>query len=125
MKQQTAIIIKPDAMKRQLAGEIYAILNHYGDTKVFKCHHMTLEEAKKFYSVHKSKPFYDRLCKYMTTYTSIFIVLEGKGVVKYIRSLIENYIRPKYGVSITENSIHGSDSVKSAIKEIRFIKRLK
>ena len=122
---QTVVIIKPDATRRKLAGEILRIVSYYGDIKTLKCHKMTLKDAKRFYAIHKSKPFYNKLCEYMTTYVSIFLVIDGRNVVQSIRRLIENYIRPRYGIDVTQNSIHGSDSLISAEKEIQFVKRLK
>ena len=91
--------------------------------------HLTKEEAAEFYRVHQSKSFYDQLCSYLSSGPIVAIILEGENSVKLNRELMgatdpkkaeENTIRKLYGISIDKNSVHGSDSVENAKKEIDF-----
>ena len=91
--------------------------------------HITKEEAAEFYKVHQSKPFYDDLCAYLSSGPIVVMILEGKNAVLLNRELMgttdpknaeENTIRKLYGISIDKNSVHGSDSVDNAKKEINF-----
>jgi nucleoside-diphosphate kinase len=126
----TLSIIKPDAVERNLIDEIKAIftknnLKIKDDKKI----HLTKEEASEFYKVHQSKPFYDDLCAYLSSGPIVAMILEGENAVLANRKLMgatnpkdaeENTIRKLYGISIDKNSVHGSDSVDNAKKEIGF-----
>ena len=128
--EQTLSIIKPDAVERNLIDEIKAIfiknnLNIKEDKKI----HLTKEEAAEFYKVHQSKPFYDDLCTYLSSGPIVVMILEGENAVLFNRELMgatdpkkaeDKTIRKLYGISIDKNSVHGSDSVENAIKEINF-----
>ena len=128
--EQTLSIIKPDAVERNLTDDIKSIfvknnLNIKEDKKI----HITKEEAAEFYKVHQSKPFYDDLCTYLSSGPIVVMILEGKNAVLLNRDLMgatdpkkanENTIRKLYGISIDKNSVHGSDSVDNAKKEINF-----
>ena len=128
--EQTLSIIKPDAVERNLVEEIKNIfkknnLNIINDKKI----HITKDEAADFYKVHQSKPFYNELCAYLSSGPIVVMILEGDNAVKVNRKLMgatnpkeaEEYtIRKLYGISIDKNSVHGSDSVKNAKKEIEF-----
>jgi nucleoside-diphosphate kinase len=128
--EQTLSIIKPDAVERNLVEEIKDIfkknnLNIINDKKI----HITKDEAADFYKVHQSKPFYNDLCAYLSSGPIVVMILEGDNAVKVNRKLMgatnpkeaEEYtIRKLYGISIDKNSVHGSDSVKNAKKEIEF-----
>ena len=129
-KEQTLSIIKPDAVERNLIENIKSIfiekkLKIKEDKKI----HITKEEAAEFYKVHQSKPFYDDLCSYLSSGPIVVMILEGENAVVHNRKLMgatnpknaeENTIRKLYGISIDKNSVHGSDSVENAIKEINF-----
>ena len=128
--EQTLSIIKPDAVERDLADEIkvFFIKNNLKIKKDKKIQ-LSKEEAAEFYKVHQSKPFYDDLCSYLSSGPIIAMILEGENAVLQNRGLMgatdpkkaeENTIRKIYGISIDKNSVHGSDSVENAKKEIEF-----
>ena len=128
--EQTLSIIKPDAVERNLIDEIKNIftknnLNIKEDKKI----HLTKEEAAEFYKVHQSKPFYNDLCAYLSSGPIVVMILEGNNAVLNNRKIMgatdpknaqEGTIRKQYGLSIDKNSIHGSDSIENAKKEIEF-----
>ena len=128
--QQTLSIIKPDAVERNLIDNIKSIFKKNNlvikeDKKI----HITKEEAAEFYKVHQTKPFYDDLCSYLSSGPIVVMILEGKNAVLFNRELMgatdpkkakENTIRKLYGKSIDKNSVHGSDSIDNAKKEIKF-----
>ena len=128
--QQTLSIIKPDAVERNLAENIKNIFKKNNLTiKESKKIHITKEEAAEFYKIHQSKPFYNDLCTYLSSGPIIAIILEGENAVSVNRKIMgatnpkdaeENTIRKLYGISIDKNSVHGSDSVDNAKKEIEF-----
>ena len=128
--EKTLSIIKPDAVERNLVEEIKKIflknnLNIVESKKI----HITKDEAAEFYKVHQSKPFYNELCAYLSSGPIVVMILEGKGAVSANRKLMgatnpkeaeDNTIRKLYGISIDKNSVHGSDSLDNAKKEIEF-----
>ena len=128
--EQTLSIIKPDAVERNLIENIKSIFTKNNLTiKEDKKIHITKEEAAEFYKVHQSKPFYNDLCAYLSSGPIVVMILEGKNAVVHNRKLMgatdpknaeENTIRKLYGISIDKNSVHGSDSVENAKKEIDF-----
>tara|TARA_B100000401_G_scaffold429972_1_gene364183 strand:+ start:511 stop:930 length:420 start_codon:yes stop_codon:yes gene_type:complete len=126
----TLSIIKPDAVKRNVTGEINSLIEK-NDMKIVaqKMIHLSIEDAKKFYGVHKERAFFDDLCKYMISYPIVVQVLMGKDIVSRYRKLMgatnpsnadDNTIRKLYGLSVEENSVHGSDSKENAEIEINF-----
>jgi len=126
----TLSIIKPDAVKRKISGEINALIEK-NDMKIVaqKMIHLSIDDAKRFYGVHKERAFFNDLCEYMVSNPIIVQVLEGKDVISRYRKLMgatnpsnadENTIRKLYGLSVEENSVHGSDSPENAEIEIRF-----
>ena len=130
MIQQTLSIIKPDAVERNLAENIKEIFikNKLKIVKTKKIQ-ITKDEASEFYKVHQTKPFYDRLCNYLSSGPIVVMVLEGTNAIKENRRIMGNTdpknaekgtIRKEYGISIDKNSVHGSDSVENAKKEIDF-----
>jgi nucleoside-diphosphate kinase len=128
--EQTLSIIKPDAVERNLVDEIKNIFTKNNlIIKDSKKLHMTKDEAAEFYKVHQSKPFYNDLCAYLSSGPIVTMILEGENAVLANRNLMgatdpknaeENTIRKLYGISIDKNSVHGSDSVENAKKEIEF-----
>ena len=128
--EQTLSIIKPDAVERNLIENIKSIFTKNNLTiKEDKKIHITKEEAAEFYKVHQSKPFYDDLCAYLSSGPIVVMILEGENAVVHNRKLMgatdpknaeENTIRKLYGISIDKNSVHGSDSIDNAKKEISF-----
>ena len=129
-KERTLSIIKPDAVERNLAEKIKIIFSENNLTiKETKKLHISKDEAAEFYKVHQAKPFYDQLCSYLSSGPIEAIILEGENAVLKNRDLMgatdpknaaDGTIRKLYGVSIDKNSVHGSDSVENAQKEIDF-----
>ena len=129
-KEQTLSIIKPDAVERSLTEDIKNIfIKNNLKIKESKKIHITKDEAAEFYKVHQSKPFYNDLCAYLSSGPIVVMILEGKNSVLGNRKLMgatnpkdaeENTIRKLYGISIDKNSVHGSDSIDNAKKEIDF-----
>ena len=128
--QQTLSIIKPDAVERNLENEIKEIFKNK-NFLILKEKKIQIEksEAEKFYKVHETKPFYNDLCKYLSSGPIVVMVLEKENAVLGNRELMgatnpndaeEGTIRKKYGISIDKNSVHGSDSVENAKIEIDF-----
>ena len=128
--EQTLSIIKPDAVERNLVEKIKNIfLKNNLRIKESKKIHITKDEAAEFYKVHQSKPFYNDLCAYLSSGPIVVMILEGIGAVLANRKLMGatnpreaegNTIRKLYGISIDKNSVHGSDSLDNAKKEIEF-----
>ena len=128
--EKTLSIIKPDAVERNLTDQIKSIFQKNGlNIKDQKKIHITKDEASEFYKVHQSKPFYNDLCSYLSSGPIVVMVLEGENAVSMNRKLMgatdpknaeENTIRKLYGISIDKNSVHGSDSIDNAKKEINF-----
>ena len=128
--EKTLSIIKPDAVERNLAEDIKNIfIKNNLKIKESKKIHITKDEAAEFYKVHQSKPFYDDLCSYLSSGPIVVLILEGENAVLLNRKLMgatdpknadENTIRKLYGISIDKNSVHGSDSLDNAKKEINF-----
>ena len=128
--EQTLSIIKPDAVERNLEGEIKLIFQNNG-FKIVKEKKLKIEksEAESFYKVHETKPFYNELCQYLSSGTIVVMVLEKENAIKENRDLMgatdpskakEGTIRKLYGISIDKNSVHGSDSPENAKIEIDF-----
>ena len=128
--EQTLSIIKPDAVERNLEGEIKEMFKNKG-FQIFKEKKIKIEksEAEKFYKVHETKPFYSDLCDYLSSGPIVVMVLQKENAVKGNRELMgttnpkdanDGTIRKKYGISIDKNSVHGSDSIDNAKAEIDF-----
>ena len=131
MSEQTLIIVKPDAVKRNLVGEILSRFEKKGFTiSKQKTLNFTTEMANEFYSVHNAKPFFDELVSFITSGEVVAAIIEGDNAVSRTREIIGNTnpkdaspgtIRGDFGISITENSIHASDSSESFDKEVDVI----
>jgi len=128
--EHTLSIIKPDAVERDLVEKIKEkFVSEKLNIKNEKKIKITKEEAAEFYKVHQTKPFYDKLCNYLSSGPIVVMILEGENAIQKNRDLMgstdpkqakEGTIRKKYGISIDKNSVHGSDSVENAKKEIDF-----
>ena len=129
-RERSLLILKPDAVKRNLVGKILAQIEEAGfkilDLKMLK---IKKEQAKKFYGVHNGKPFYKELVNYISSGTIVPILLEKENAIADLRNLIgntdpakaePNTIRRNFALSITENSVHASDSKKSFDFESKF-----
>ena len=126
----TLSIIKPDAVKRNITGEINSLIEK-NDMKIVaqKMIHLSIDDAKRFYGIHKNRAFFNDLCEYMISHPIVVQVLMGKDVVSRYRKLMgatnpanadNDTIRKLYGLSVEENSVHGSDSSENAEIEINF-----
>ena len=128
--EQTLSIIKPDAVERNLQDEIKNEFNKNGfviskEKKI----NISKQEAEQFYKVHETKPFYNDLCKYLSSGPIVVMSLQKKNAVLDNRKLMgatnpkdaeKGTLREKYGISIDKNSVHGSDSIENAKIEIDF-----
>ncbi len=128
--EQTLSLIKPDAVERNLEEEIKQFFVKSG-FKIAKQKKVQLEkkDAEIFYKVHETKPFYNDLCNYLSSGPIVAMILEKVDAVSENRKVMgatdpakadEGTIRKKYGLSIDKNSVHGSDSIENAKKEINF-----
>lgn len=128
MIQKTLGIIKPDAVKRNLIGKILSDIEDSGlkivGVKMLK---MTESEAKEFYAEHKDKSFFQDLLEFMRSDKIVVFSIEGENAVSKYRTLMgstnpdeaeEGTLRKKYAESKSRNSVHGSDSLESAIREL-------
>ncbi|OUS28592.1 nucleoside-diphosphate kinase [Gammaproteobacteria bacterium 45_16_T64] len=128
--ERTLSIIKPDAVAKNVIGEIYSRFEKAGLKIVAsKMIHMDDEKAGGFYAEHKERPFYGDLVAFMTSGPVVVQVLEGENAVLAHRDLMgatnpsdaaEGTIRADFAVSIDENAVHGSDSVESAAREVGY-----
>lgn len=127
--ERTFSIIKPDATRRNLTGAINARIEAAGLRIVAqKRVKWKQADARKFYAVHKARPFYKDLVKFMTSGPIVLQVLEGKNAVAKYREIMgatipanaePGTIRKDFAESIEANSVHGSDSPENARKEIK------
>lgn len=128
--QRTLSIIKPDAVAKNVIGQIYTRFEGAG-LKVIaaKMAHLSRAEAEAFYSVHKGRGFFDDLVAFMTSGPVMIQVLEGEGAVAKNRQLMgatdpkqadEGTIRADFATSIDANAVHGSDAAETAAVEIAF-----
>ena len=128
--ERTLSIIKPDATRRNLTGQINARFEGAGLRIVAqKRLHLTREQAGKFYAVHAERAFYDELCEFMCSGPVVVQVLEGEGAIDLNRKIMgatnpanadQGTIRKDFAESIEANSVHGSDAPETAAFEISF-----
>ena len=128
--EKTLSIIKPDAVERDLTEKIKSIFLSNGFNIINeKKLQLSKTEAEQFYLVHQSKPFYNDLCSYLSSGPIVVMILEKENAIKHNRDLMgatnpenadENTIRKLYGISVEQNSVHGSDSNSNAKIEIDF-----
>ncbi|MFC1930159.1 nucleoside-diphosphate kinase [Chloroflexota bacterium] len=127
--ERSLVLIKPDAVARDLSGAILGRLEEKGLKLVaLRMLHMDEALAQRHYAVHKDKPFFDGLVKYITSRPIVAAVFEGKGAVERIRKLMgatdpakaePGTIRKDFGLNVEQNSTHASDSPETARNEIR------
>ncbi len=125
---QTLMIIKPNAVAK--AEEIIGRVKQEGFTvRQTKTLSLTSQEAEEFYAVHKDKPFFADLVRFMKSGQIVVALLEREDVVSYLRKIVgatdpseaaEGTLREIYGTSKTQNAVHASDSLANAKKEIEF-----
>ncbi len=130
MKEKTLCLIKPDAYERHLVGKIITTIEENGfNIKALSYLKLSKNEAEQFYCIHKNKKFFNELVKYMSSGYTVCMVLEKANAIEELRNLMgktnplkakKGTIRNIFGIDIRHNSIHGSDSIASAEKEITF-----
>jgi len=123
-------MIKPDAVKRNLIGEILKRIEKAGfEIVALKMVKLSLPQAKRFYQIHRGKPFFNKLVKYVSSGKVVVATLRKKNAVKDLRDLIgstdpakakKGTIRRDLALSTTQNSVHASDSPQNAKIEIEF-----
>ncbi|MDD3294630.1 MAG: nucleoside-diphosphate kinase [Geobacteraceae bacterium] len=128
--ERTFAIIKPDAVERNITGKILEKIESAGFRIAgMKKLHISMEQAMGFYYVHKERPFYNELSSYMSRSPIVVLVLEREGAIAEWRKLMgatnpaaaePGTIRKEFGISLGENSVHGSDSPESAAFEIPY-----
>ncbi|MBE0439936.1 MAG: nucleoside-diphosphate kinase [Gammaproteobacteria bacterium] len=128
--ERTISIIKPDAVAKNVIGDIYSRFEKAGlQIVAARMIHLTQEQAEGFYAEHKERPFFGALVSFMTSGPVMVQVLEGEGAVLKNRDLMgatnpadadAGTIRADFAQSIDENAVHGSDSVESAAREIAY-----
>ena len=131
MTEQTLFIVKPDAVKRGLVGEVVSRFEKKGFKIIkLKMLNFTKEMAEKFYSDHKSKPFFSELVSFITSGSVVAAVIEGDNAIATTRLMIGSTksfeaeagsIRGDFGLGITDNIIHASDSAESFEKEVKVV----
>ena len=125
--EETLIVVKPDGVKRGLVGEIIGRFEKKGFVvKKLQMQTMSMQQAEEFYSVHSEKPFYNDLVAFITSGPVVGAVLSGRDAVATVRRMVgatksweaaAGTIRGDFGLGLTDNTIHASDSAESFTKE--------
>jgi nucleoside-diphosphate kinase len=128
--ERTFAIVKPDAVRRGLTGDILKRVEASGLSIVaMRKLHLSRADAEKFYDVHKARPFFSGLCEYMTSGPVVVMVLQGENAITRWRGLMgatdpkkadPGTIRRDYGIDVEQNATHGSDAPETAAQEIAF-----
>ena len=131
--ERTLSIIKPDAVAKNVIGQIYARFEAAGLKVVAaKMAHLSRQEAEQFYAVHKARPFFKDLVSFMISGPVVLMVLEGENAVLANREIMgatnpaqaaEGTIRKDFATSIDKNTVHGSDSLENAKIEVAYFFR--
>ncbi len=127
---RTLTIVKPNATRRNVTGEILAMFEKGGlKIRALRAMSLTKAQAEQFYLVHKERPFYGELVEFMTSGPVVAVVLEGDNAVPTCRKIMgatnpddadEGTIRKCFGENIQNNAVHGSDSDENAAIEMSF-----
>ncbi len=128
--EQTLSLLKPDGVSRGLIGEVISRFEKAGlKIRALKMVHLTLEQARAFYAVHKERPFYDSLTAFMSSGPIVALILEGNDAIQQNRDLMgatdyrqaePGTIRADFARDIEANIVHGSDGPETARTEIAF-----
>jgi nucleoside-diphosphate kinase len=128
--EQTLSMIKPDGVQRGLIGEVIGRFEKNGlKIKAMKMLHLSLEQARAFYAVHKERPFFESLTKFMSSGPIVAMILEGENAIQVNRDLMgatdyckaaAGTIRADFARDIEANIVHGSDAPETAQVEIAF-----
>lgn len=131
--ERTLSIVKPDAVAKNIIGEIYKRFEEAGLRIVAaRMLHMTREQAESFYDIHRERPFFDNLCDFMSSGPVMVQVLEGDNAIAVNREVMgatnpaeaaPGTIRADFAESIDANAVHGSDAPETAEREIEFFFR--
>ena len=130
MVEKTLAIIKPDAVKKRITDKIiHRIEEEDFNISGLRMLHLTKEQAKGFYIIHKDKPFYESLTDFMSSGEIVIMVLEREDAINHWRQVMgvtdpalaePGTLRRQYGSSIEQNAVHGSDSPETAVWEIDY-----
>lgn len=130
MSERTLAIIKPDAVKKNILGEVIGRYEKAGLKPVaMKMMQLSKPTAQGFYAVHKARPFFDSLCTFMSSGPVVVLVLQGENAIKKNRDLMgatdpakadAGTLRKLYGTNIELNAVHGSDSPETAKFEVGY-----
>jgi len=130
MTERTLAIVKPDAVKRNLIGEVIRRIEKEGlKVAAARLLHMTKAEAEGFYAVHRERPFFGSLTEFMSSGPAMVLVLEGEGAIARWRTLMgatdpakadAGTIRKELGTNVEFNATHGSDAPETARTEIAY-----
>jgi nucleoside-diphosphate kinase len=128
--EQTLSMIKPDGVKRGLIGEVIGRFEKNGlKIRAMKMLHLTLEQARAFYAIHKERPFFDSLTTFMSSGPIVAMILEGENAIQVNRDLMgatdyrkaaPGTIRADFAREIEANIVHGSDAAETVQVEIAF-----
>ncbi|MBC62454.1 MAG: nucleoside-diphosphate kinase [Zetaproteobacteria bacterium] len=128
--EKTLSIIKPDGTRRNLIGKIVSRFEEEGlKVAAMQMKHLSVEEAEGFYAEHKERPFFQELVSFMISSPVVLMVLEGEQAVSRNREIMgatnpeeaaDGTLRKLYSKSVGENTVHGSDSITSAEREINY-----
>lgn len=128
--ERTLSIIKPDAVAKNVIGEIYSRFEKAGlQIIASKMQHLSRQQAEGFYAVHKERPFYNELVSFMQSGPVVVQVLEGEGAIAKNREVMgatnpadadAGTIRADFASTVDENAVHGSDAPETAAQEIAF-----
>ncbi|MDO8431035.1 MAG: nucleoside-diphosphate kinase [Candidatus Binatus sp.] len=128
--ERTFAIVKPDAVRRGLTGDILKRIEASGLSIIaMRKLHLSRADAETFYDVHKARPFFSGLCDYMTSGPVVVMVLQGENAIARWRGLMgatdpkkadAGTIRRDYGIDVEQNATHGSDAPETAAQEVAF-----
>jgi nucleoside-diphosphate kinase len=128
--ERTFAIVKPDAVRRGLTGDVLKRIEASGlSIAGMRKLHLSRADAEKFYDVHKARPFFSGLCDYMTSGAVVVMVLQGENAISKWRGLMgatdpkkadPGTIRRDFGLDVEQNATHGSDAPETAAQEIAF-----
>ena len=131
MIERTLALIKPDAVARGLVGELLAQMQGSGlRLAALKMIRLSKAQAETFYAVHRDRPFFESLTRYLSSGPIVCAILEGEDAIRRYRDLMgatnpkeaaEGTLRRRYGVSLEANAVHGSDAPETAVFEISFL----
>ena len=131
--EKSLVLIKPDAMERELAGAILGRLQAAGmKLAAVRMLHLDKDMAERHYAIHREKPFFNDLVKYITSSPIVAAVFAGDNTVEAIRNIMgatdpakaePGTIRGDFGINIEKNCVHGSDSTENAVQEINLFFR--